>query len=162
MWKKGCSDPCWSSRGIQRSANKQHVFWDHYGAHVSVCPHSILKHDRSIFSIILMSMWKKGCSDPWGRVSGILNALNTKVRQQATCFLRSLRCTCFVCPHCVLKHDRSLFSIILTSMWKKGCSDRWGSFRDILNALNPTVRQQPTCFLRSLRCTCFRLNSLCP
>ena len=31
-------------------------------------------------------MWKKDCSDPWGRVRGILNALNPKVRQQATCF----------------------------------------------------------------------------
>ena len=31
-------------------------------------------------------MWKKNCRDPWGRVRGILNALNPKVRQQATCF----------------------------------------------------------------------------
>ena len=34
--------------------------------------------------------------------------------------------------------------------------------RGILNALNPKVRQQATCFLRSLKCTCFRLSSLCP
>ena len=67
-----------------------------------------------------------------------------------------------VCPHCVLKHDRGLFFIILTSLWKKGCSAPWGRVRGILNALNPKVRQQATCFLRSLRCTCFRLSSLCP
>ena len=30
------------------------------------------------------------------------------------------------------------------------------------NALNPKVRQQATFSLRSLRCTCFRLSSLCP
>ena len=47
-------------------------------------------------------------------------------------------------------------------MWKKGCRDPWGRVRGILNALNPKVRQQATCFLRSLRCTCFRLPSLCP
>ena len=37
---------------------------------------------KGIFFIILTSMWKKGCSAPWGRVRGILNALNPKVRQQ--------------------------------------------------------------------------------
>ena len=32
----------------------------------------------------------------------------------------------------------------------------------LLLGLNPKVRQQATCFLRSLRCTCFYLSSLCP
>ena len=50
------------------------------------CPHYVFKHDTSLFSIILTSMWKMGCSAPWGRVRGILSALNPKVRQQATCF----------------------------------------------------------------------------
>ena len=31
-------------------------------------------------------MWKKGCSDPWGRVRGILNALNPKVTTTSNMF----------------------------------------------------------------------------
>ena len=41
-------------------------------------------------------MWKMGCRPPLGRVRGILNALNAKFRQQATCFSSSLRWACKV------------------------------------------------------------------
>ena len=98
-----------------------------------------LNMTKSLFSIILKSMWKRATAPP-----GSVRALNPKVRKQATCFTRSLRCTVSVCPHCVLKHGRSLFSIILTSMWTKGYSTPWGRVRGILNALNPKVRKYAT------------------
>ena len=48
----------------------------------------------------LCGKWAVG--PPLGRVRGILNALNAKFRQQATCFLSSLRWACFylssLCP----------------------------------------------------------------
>ena len=122
-----------------------------------------LNMTNSLFSIILTSMWKQGCSAPWGRVRGILSALNPKVRQQAKCFFEVTKVHMFLFVLTVsLNMTNSLFSIILTSMWKQGCSAPWGRVRGILSALKPKVRQQATCFLRSLRCTCFYLSSLCP
>ena len=50
--------------------------------------------EANIF-IILTSMWKMDCRSPLKRVRGILNALNAKFRQQATCFLSLLRWACF-------------------------------------------------------------------
>ena len=118
-----------------------------------------LNMTNSLFSIILTSMWKQGCSAPWGRVRGILSALNQRSDSKQNVFLSSLRCTCFYLSS---NMTNSLFSIILTSMWKQGCSAPWGRVRGILSALNPKVTQQAKCFLRSLRCTCFYLSSLCP
>ena len=139
-----------------------------------------LNMTNSLFSIILTSMWKKGCSAPWGRVRGILSALNplqrplgkgqghfkcikSKGQTTSNMFFEVTKVHMFLFVLTVsLNMTNSLFSIILTSMWKKGCSAPWGRVRGILSALNPKVRQQATCFLRSLRCTCFYLSSLCP
>ena len=99
-------------------------------------------------------MWKMGCRPPLRRVRGILNALNAKSRQQATCFLSSLMWACFFCLHCALKYGRRLFLIILTSMWKMGCRPPLGRVRGILNALKAKFRQQATCFSSSLRWAC--------
>ena len=45
---------------------------------------------------------------------------------------------------------------------EKGLQRSLGKGQGHLNALNEKVRQHAICFLRSLRCTCFRLSSLCP
>ena len=105
---------------------------------------------------------EKGLQPPLGKCQGHFKCIKSKGQTTSNIFWRSLRCTCFRLSSRVLKNDRSIFSIILTSMWRKDCSAPWGRVRGILNALNPKVRQQATCFLRSLRCTCFRLSLLCP
>ena len=80
-------------------------------------------------------MWKKGCSAPWGRVRGILNALNPKVRQQATCFLRSLRCTCFylssLCPETWKKHIFHYFDVYVEKGLQRPLGKSQGHFKCI-------------------------------
>ena len=119
---------------------------------------------NSLFSIILTSMWKKGCSPPpLGKGQGHFKCIKSKGQTTSNMFFEVTKVHMFLFVLTVsLNMTNSIFSIILTSMWKKGCSAPWGRVRGILSALNPKVRQQATCFLRSLRCTCFYLSSLCP
>ena len=127
-----------------------------------VCPHCVLKDDRSLFSINLTSMLKKGSSAPLAQGQGHFKCIKFKGQITGNVFIEVTKVHMFFCPHCVLKDDRSIFSIILTTMWKRGCSAPWRRVRGILNALSQKARQQATWFLRSLRCTCFCLSALCP
>ena len=105
------------------SDNKQHVSWAYLGGHVFICLHCALKYFKSLFSIILTSMWKMGCRPLLGRIRGILNALNAKFRQQATCFLSLLRWACFyLSSQCPLNMAEAYFPLFwhLCGKWAVG------------------------------------------
>ena len=122
-----------------------------------------LNMTNSLFSTILTSMWKKGLQRPLGKGQGHFKCIKSKGQTTSNMFFEVTKVHMFLFVLTVsLNMTNSLFSIILTTMWKKGCSAPWGRVRGILGALNPKVRQQATCFLCSLRCTCFYLSLLCP
>ena len=158
MWKMRCRPPLGRSEALLNALNAK--FRQQATCFISLlrwaCFYLSSLENMGLFSIILTSMWKMGCRPPLRRVRGILNALNAKFRQQATCFLSSLRWACFFCLHCALKYGRSII------LWKLGCRPPLKNVRGILNALNATFRQQATCFLSLLRWACFYLSSLCP
>ena len=131
--------------------------------YVSICPHCVLKHDKQLIFHYFDVYVEKGLQRPLGKGQGHFKCIKSKGQTTSNmCFVvTKVHMFLFVLT-VSLNMTNSLFSIILTSMWKKGCSAPWERVRGILSALNPKVRQQTTCFLRSLRCICFYLSSLCP
>ena len=123
----------------------------------------VLKHDKQLIFHYFEVYVETGLQRPLGKGQGHFKCIKSKGQTASKMFFEVTKVHMFLFVLTVsLNMTNSLFSIILTSMWKKGCSAPWGRVRGILSALNPKVRQQATCFLRSLRCTCFYLSSLCP
>ena len=128
-----------------------------------ICPHCVLKHDKQLIFHYFDVYVEKGLQRPMGKDQGHFKCIKSKGQTTSNMFFEVTKVHIFLFVLTVsLNMTNTLFSIILTSMWKKGCSAPWGRVRGTLSALNPKVRQQATCFLRLLRCTCFYLSSLCP
>ena len=122
-----------------------------------------LNMTNSLFSIIFDVYVETGLQRPLGKGQGHFKCIKSKGQTASNMFFEVTKVHMFLFVLTVsLNMTNSLFSIILTSMWKQGCSASWGRVRGILGALNPKVGQQATCFLCSLRCTCFYLSLLWP